>query len=303
MVAHPGWAANLLSTLFPELFVNTVARASGQRVVLFCNIPDKKSRLRAENKCSPNVVVKLTTNISHSTVAYYEREVEFLSSTKSPCFPRLFYHALITEDPVTENPLPQKVFITIEECVQGGTLAERAGTLSDEHSVLMFLTDIVNALTPLWMHSRRFVHRDLKPDNIMIRDDGGITIIDLDIVRETGADGVTVSASPFGPLTPRYASPEQITNQKREISFKSDFFSLGIIAYELLAKNHPLLDGTEANMEEIFTKMLKNEAPKLSAIAPVSEKFSLVISQLIEKKPYKRQRTVDVLQSQLADCL
>lgn len=295
------WATELLTAIFPEIKVLDIAKASGQRVVLYCEIGDKKSRLATKYGCPQQIVAKLTANVSHTAIAYYEREVEFLSTTESPSFPKLYHYSLITEDPRTETPLSAKVFLTIEEFLNGKPLSACPEKYSDPETVIELLANLVTALTPLWDHPKRFVHRDLKPDNIIIKTDGSPSIIDLGIVREAGATGVTATVYPHGPMTPRYASPEQIANLKRDISFKSDFFALGIIAYELLAKRHPLVEGDEP-FDETLSKMVSAQASPLHKVTSASEEFSAVIGQMIEKAPYKRQRTIEMLAQQIHNC-
>lgn len=301
MTSTTNWATELLTAIFPEIRVVDIAKASGQRVVLYCEITDDASRLITEHGSPHKVVAKLTANVSHTSIAYYEREVEFLSTTESPSFPKLYHYSLLTEDPRTETPLSSKIFLTIEEFLEGTPLSTCTEKFSNPESTLELLANLVAALTPLWNHPKRFVHRDLKPDNIIIKTDGTPSVIDLGIVREAGADGVTASMFPHGPMTPGYASPEQIANLKRDISFKSDFFSLGIIAYELIAKKHPLVDGNEP-VEEFFSKMVNAQSIPLHEITNVTEQFSAVIEQMIEKAPYKRQRTIETLAEQLNRC-
>ena len=77
------WATELLTAIFPEIRVLDIAKASGQRAVLYCEIGDKKSRLATKYGCPQQIVAKLTANVSHTAIAYYEREVEFLSTTES----------------------------------------------------------------------------------------------------------------------------------------------------------------------------------------------------------------------------
>lgn len=108
--------------------------------------------------------------------------------------------------------------------------------------------------THIWNLKPARVHRDLKPANILVRDDNTICLIDLGIAREEGAKGNTLTYAQVGPCTPAYASPEQAKNDKQNITFKSDFFSIGIIIYELLSGSNPFCkDISERNQPCVAT--------------------------------------------------
>lgn len=93
--------------------------------------------------------------------------------------------------------------------------------------------DIASAIKCLW--SKRIVHRDIKPNNIMIRPDGGSVLIDLGIARHTERTPVTTAGSVWG--TPGYLSPEQA--MARPLTCRSDVFALGIVMQECLLGRHP----------------------------------------------------------------
>lgn len=120
-------------------------------------------------------------------------------------------------------------------------MSECVDSFSNQYSVSTLITELITSLVELWDHQKKYIHRDLKPDNILIRDDLSPVIIDLGIVRETGQNGITQTHAMFGPCTLNYASPEQLKNDKLHINFKSDLFALGIIAYQLISKQHPFL--------------------------------------------------------------
>lgn len=87
---------------------------------------------------------------------------------------------------------------------------------------------------PLWVHAQRYVHRDIKPANVLVRRTGEVVVIDLGIVRETGAPGLTQTGY-IAPHTPGYAAPEQLAADKALICFKADFFAIGVVMYQLMS--------------------------------------------------------------------
>src|SRR4029450_5907571 len=84
-------------------------------------------------------------------------------------------------------------------------------------------------------HAAGVVHRDLKPQNIMIEKDGHIVVMDFGIAHSGESRGVTQTGAFLG--TPEYMSPEQA--QSEEADARSDIFSLGLIFYELLTGKLP----------------------------------------------------------------
>jgi serine/threonine-protein kinase len=97
------------------------------------------------------------------------------------------------------------------------------------------LWDCLSAL--VHVHSRRFVHRDLKPGNIMLDSAGQTKLLDFGIARIENQD-ITLPGTILG--TTAYMSPEQIRGEN--VTELSDLFSLGIIAFEILTGKHPFRD-------------------------------------------------------------
>ncbi len=84
-------------------------------------------------------------------------------------------------------------------------------------------------------HRRGVVHRDVKPGNIMVDDDGGVVVTDFGIAKAAESDGLTATGSTIG--TPAYMSPEQCSGQV--LTTAADQYSLGAVAYELLTGKVP----------------------------------------------------------------
>jgi len=284
---------DLLISLLPGLEISSTPRASGQRVVYFCRfneiqVEDTEPRRRAS---WGDLVLKVSEGIHASQIAYLQKEIEILNSLRSPHYPKLYWNDAFAEDPRTGNRLPNRIFVTIEERIAAEPLSAVASRYRTEGEILRFISGLLDALQPLWEHPQRLVHRDVKPDNILIRTDGTVAIIDLGIVREEGAAGITATGSPFGPCTALYASPEQARNDKRNISFKSDFFSIGVVAYELAANEHPFGLPTDPMMD-VLSRVQTHVPLSLADRKVSSNEFSLVIVKLMEKEPYRRHRTL-----------
>jgi len=126
--------------------------------------------------------------------------------------------------------------IILEEFIEGHDLSEIAiNYQGDAKKVLRLVREIILILTPIW--ETRYVHRDLKPQNIRIRPDGSPVVLDFGIARALDEESLTVTGGQ--PLSWLFASPEQYNGQKVFISYRTDFFCLGIIAFYLYTNSLP----------------------------------------------------------------
>jgi serine/threonine protein kinase len=247
---------DLLQSFFPSLEISAVANPSGQRVVYFARFkpsPNDDSRKHWHEWGA--VVLKLSAGQDPTTLAYMQKEIEILKSLHSVYYPKLLYHDIFSEDPRTDSRLPQRLLVTIEERIDALPLTKVKNNYKSQSAVVLLLSKLVIALSLLWHHPQRLVHRDLKPDNILVKKDGSLVIIDLGILRETGAAGLTNTYAPFGPLSAPYASPEQAKNDKGSISYRSDFFALGTIAYELLTGANPFMPDQSMGFLEVLERV------------------------------------------------
>lgn len=300
----------LVEDLLPSIEITGIAPTSGQRSVFFArfhdakippDVPEKTTFLRGWEGYG-DVVVKVCQGVSATAVARLQFEAEVLAQCPGAGFPRQYYSDLITEHPLTEEPLGTTVFLTVEEFIPSVPLTQVVGNYSTEGTVADLLLQICGCLRVLWEHPRMLVHRDIKPDNILVRDDGRVVVIDLGILRETGASGLTLADSAVGPMTPRYAAPEQWVYDRTAISYKTDFFAMAVLAYELLSNVHPFLtedDQFFADCALIVSK--KPHVPLSHRNSLVSDEFSDLIDQMLEKKPYKRPRTPAILEKKLSE--
>jgi len=290
-----------LKNIFPGLHIQElVPTPSSQRIVYFCNFEkDTLEPTQEEWNIWGDVVLKVSQGIHPTIIARLEKEISILNSLESNFFPTLHYYNIFMEDPVTEEVFPDRLFITIENRIEGEPLLNCFDRYSSEKTVVHLLLQFVNALRLLWEHPQRIVHRDLKPANIIIKSNGDIVIIDLGLVREEGSPGLTVSFAPYGPCTPAYASPEQARNEKKFISFKSDFFALGIIIYQLLAGSHPFIKNESDIIDDVLERVVNYDPPTLANLGRASNEVSTLVERLMTKQPYQRHRTVDLLHADI----
>jgi len=142
-------------------------------------------------------------------------------------------------------------------------------------------------------HRLGVVHRDLKPQNIMIDKEGNARIMDFGIARSLKAKGITEEGMIIG--TPDYMSPEQVEGQ--EADQRSDIYSLGIILYEMVAGKVPF----EGDSSLSIAVKHKTEIPAnpRDINAQVPEDLSNLILKCLEKERDKRFQNVEALLSEL----
>ncbi len=291
----------IISHLFPSIIIEQVVPTpSGQRLVYFCKFSQNTDVPSQKNwDAWGSAVLKISEDVHPSVIARLQKEISILNTLNSSYYPKLFYHDVFSEDPVTEAKFASRLFVTIEERIDGPALSNCRGRYTEEGSVAKLLLQLVEGLRLLWEHPQKIIHRDLKPDNILIRPEDLPAIIDLGIVREEGSQGITLSHWQIGPCTPAYASPEQARNEKKFITFKSDFFALGTIAYELLTGGNPFKHAPNEPNDVVIGRVLDFSPPTLKQLGKASERFSNVVERLMSKEPYQRYRTVDSLHAEL----
>jgi serine/threonine protein kinase len=122
---------------------------------------------------------------------------------------------------------------------------------------LRFAAAIAEALQAI--HAAGVLHRDLKPGNVMLRDDGSIALIDFGLAKDGGIDiEITDRGFIFG--TPHYMSPEQ--GHGEAIDGRTDIYSLGVILFEMLVRAKPYADD---NPMAIIYKHRHEPIPRLPA--------------------------------------
>jgi serine/threonine protein kinase len=135
-----------------------------------------------------------------------------------------------------------------------------------------------------YAHSHRIVHRDIKPDNVILLTNGRIKLMDFGIARHEGeVSKLTQAGTTLGTMA--YISPEQLSDS-RLVDGRSDLFSLGAMLYEMLTLRTPFDGG---NMGATIMKIMSEEPVPLRQMNPsVPPRLEAVIMRALRKKPEER---------------
>lgn len=177
----------------------------------------------------------------------------------------------------------------IMEYVEGQTLKDvirEKGRLT-ESSAVQITIRILSALQHA--HSNGIIHRDIKPQNILMQSDGHVKVSDFGIARIANKDTLTKDDSVMG--TVHYFSPEQASGQKTDVT--SDLYSVGVTLYEMLTGRVPF-DGPTA--VSVAIQHLRTPPPPIHQYAPeVSEAVCHVCMKAMDKNPeYRYQSAYDM---------
>ncbi len=153
-----------------------------------------------------------------------------------------------------------------------------------------------------YAHAKQVVHRDLKPGNILVTAEGIPKLVDFGIAKVLDADLGSGIVEPTGvgarPMTPEYASPEQVLG--KSITAASDIYSLGVLLYELLSGCRPFAD--QRDFDARFTSQLEPLKPSLatSQAETLGGDEPVRAAQKAEQISLRRGTTATALRRQLA---
>jgi eukaryotic-like serine/threonine-protein kinase len=142
-------------------------------------------------------------------------------------------------------------------------------------------------------HDKGVVHRDIKPGNVMVAEDGRVKIVDFGIARLADETRLTRTGDVMG--TTAYISPEQFLSA--ETDHRTDLWSLGVVLYEMLTGRLPWVDGDE---HELINAIVKRPARSLSTLrAGVPQELERVVTRALAKRPVDRYQRAAELQADL----
>ena len=181
--------------------------------------------------------------------------------------------------------LKDEIQFIVMEYIDGITLKEfidQQGVLRWKDA-LHFMTQILRALQHA--HDKGIVHRDIKPQNIMLFADGTIKVMDFGIARFSRVDGKTLSEKTIGSV--HYISPEQARGDMTDE--RSDIYSIGVMLYEMLTGQKPF-DG-ENPVSIALKHMEEDPKPPREIVPAIPEALEEIVLHAMERDPLKRYQS------------
>ncbi|MDY6797120.1 MAG: serine/threonine-protein kinase [Actinomycetota bacterium] len=197
-------------------------------------------------------------------------------------------HVLTVHDIVVSG---DRQFIVMEY-LEGKTLreilAERIFSAEEVLSIAPMISDALD-----YAHSKEIIHRDVKPDNIFVLENGNIKVADFGIAKMLKVKEMTQTGVIMG--TPNYIAPELVKDM--EYDHRVDIFSLGVTLYEILAGRRPF--DAESDYAIIY-KVASEEAVPLNEIRDdLPDDLVRVVRRALEKNPDKRYPSMEELKKDL----
>jgi hypothetical protein len=202
-------------------------------------------------------------------------------------------HVVTVIDAGEDDGAPYIVF----EYVEGETLKERIRRLGrlPVSEAVAYAIEIGRALESA--HANKLVHRDVKPQNVLIDRDGRAKVTDFGIARSMEAHGLTATGRVLG--TTDYVSPEQALGH--EVAEQSDIYSLGIVLYEMLTSEVPFKADTQV---AVAMKHVREPLPDVQRRRPeISSALAAVVERATAKETDNRYASVEELVHALEEVL
>jgi predicted ATPase/tRNA A-37 threonylcarbamoyl transferase component Bud32 len=182
----------------------------------------------------------------------------------------------------------------VQEFIDGRTLRSLLTEAMPVATIADVGSQVARALAAA--HAKGIVHRDVKPENIMIRGDGFVKVLDFGIARKVEVDAELGTRTEFETMagmllgTPSYMAPEQVMGEAAH--GPTDVFALGIVLYEMAIGRRPFVAASHVG---VLASILSDQPAPLASMAPgIPQALDELIQRMLQKEPARRPSARDV---------
>ena len=269
MSGNPPVTGNWLAGQFPDLQNIQHLSTGGQKQVFSAN-----------HQGDGEVVLKLmhpTADLERTT-----REIVAVARVQSARVPRILAHGVIP------TPMGDSLWFR-EQRIHGLTVREQLATGPfDSPSLLRLALHVAETLVAA--EAVDIVHRDVKPENLILDPTGDCWLIDFGLARHLGLESLTETANAFGHVTWGYAPLEQCRNIKQDIDARADLFALGVTLYECATGTNPFRTGARDALE-VLRRVENGNFPRLQLTFPSAADFADLVAALTQRQRIHRPQS------------
>ncbi|MEM7307276.1 MAG: tetratricopeptide repeat protein [Planctomycetota bacterium] len=236
----------------------------------------------------------------------FAEEAELLAKLSHPGIARVLASGVLGDDDGKAGDAPPRPWFAMELVPDARTFtdAARAAPLARRIELMLQLCDAVHH-----GHLRGVVHRDLKPDNVLVDPDGGVRVIDFGIGRAIDVTGatqpeLTAHGEVLGTLA--YMSPEQIRGERDRVDVRTDVHALGVLLYEVLSGRSPWRSDRSSwtslarEVAEIDPPPPSRAGEELPGVTrPRARELDWVVARALAKEPEARYASAGELADEL----
>ncbi|WP_375104471.1 serine/threonine-protein kinase [Paenibacillus sp. RS8] len=229
--------------------------------------------------------------IENMIIRRAEREINIMEKITSP-----FFVKLGPTEPGIYKFNDKKYYCYIEQLIDGEPLNEVIKRRSlDNLEATTLAQQIVSVIKEFT--ENHYIHRDIKPNNIMMLKDSFI-LLDAGVAYDQ-SDVSSITKGFRQPGTDLFMSPEQLVETGREIDFRSDLFSLGVVLYMTLTRMHPFIT-PGLNETQVIAAILQSAHKPIDFYVPhAPKKLTNLVNRFLAKRPHLRYKNCDLIISEI----
>ncbi|GAA4826172.1 hypothetical protein GCM10011365_06950 [Marinicella pacifica] len=288
------WLASLPDSQSPSLDASFVPEIPGYKLIKLIGRGANGRVFLATDQSGQQCAVKIPNMwLNDDQLSRFHHEVRVLSRLDHPNIARVkdFGEFVVTD---------QKLPFLVMDYISGTAIDEYIRQKALSHTAIVEMSiSVLDALK--YAHQKSVIHRDIKPDNILVNEQGQPILLDFGIAT-LGAEATQMLTQLTGTGdivgTLGYMSPEQITGSDKS-DLRSDIYAMGVVLYQLLSGRLPIK--VEANQFFSAVHAIINQTPAslVSLDDKIDDGLAAIVHHALEKKPQQRYQSVSELMNDL----